>query len=898
MPTFTARKCSCTLRDGVEHWVKNRTDWTRHIRQLQLDATGVNGNQISSTLPLQDIQPTQFSIPPFRALPTLPPQDIQPISQSSVPPLREREVPALPLQDTTIQPTHFSVPPFRALPTLPPQDIQPTPQSSVPLLREREVPAVPLQDIQPTQFSIPPLRPLPTLPPQDIQPTQQSSVPPLREREVPALPVHDVQPTQFPLPPLRELPTLSAHPSDPSPPAQLSISHPKQLPSAFHSESAVQPETIFEPSLLSQPPSPLPCDLQPSTAQEKEKYRDTAVPSSILIGVEDMYNQEEEEYDSESDGTDAVGHMNQGMIRPLHVISGDAGENQGDQVVEIEEEDLMDLANISNVSMDVVPATEASSAEYDRRPFALSRSELVSLILHDMAVKYKASRSYVQDQRRLHAALGTKVLDPRAVRRRVCNMTGLREVRYDCCPKSCMSYAMYPGLDRCLEPDCQHPRWKDIKQKVPYAQHSYIPVTQRLLHWWGNAVHAKLMLDYRNGFNEKHNASGEQLDFWTGALCKQFQDRGLFTHETDLAFVLSSDGVKVGSASFSTSVLTVCNCSCQVFKSRRAFYIWPLILVCMNLPPHERFKRQNVLVVGFVPGPNNPKNLDSFMYPLIEEFLALERGIKAWNGYREKSFILHAHIAVVTGDMPGRSKLQGFKGSRALRYCPYCYAKAVHSGRTTYCPLHMPCDAPSNSDAAERADYNVLDLPLRGDMDTRQAAEQIVTLGSDELGKKYGINHLAILGHLSSIDLVRSFPPDSMHLFWENVLPDLVKHWRGKFDTLSTLDPGSTGMKRPAPDTSSIAGQPACKRRAGADTSGVVTHGARRSDKFQTTDDPWNICPSEWDAIGRDMADSHRTFPLHFGEAVRDFWEHCHHLKAAEWENTCLVLLPIYLKDL
>jgi hypothetical protein len=65
-----------------------------------------------------------------------------------------------------------------------------------------------------------------------------------------------------------------------------------------------------------------------------------------------MYNQEEEEYDS--DGTDAVGHMNRGMIRPLHVISGDAGENQGDEVVEIEEEDLMDLANISNVFMDGV----------------------------------------------------------------------------------------------------------------------------------------------------------------------------------------------------------------------------------------------------------------------------------------------------------------------------------------------------------------------------------------------------------------------------------------------------------------------------------------------------------------------------------------------------------------
>jgi hypothetical protein len=150
------------------------------------------------------------------------------------------------------------------------------------------------------------------------------------------------------------------------------------------------------------------------------------------------------------------------------------------------------------------------------------------------------------------------------------------------------------------------------------------------------------------------------------------------------------------------------------------------------------------------------------------------------------------------------------------------------------------------------------------------------------------ISLTVVVGYIPSIDLVRSFPPDSMHLFWENVLPDPIKHWRGRFNTLNTFEAATTagsGKKRGAPDIAP--GQPARKKRAVQEIS--TTHGTRRSDKFQATDDPWNVLRAQWDALGRDMVDSKSTIPLHFGEASRDFWEHCHHLKAAEWRNTCLI---------
>jgi hypothetical protein len=64
------------------------------------------------------------------------------------------------------------------------------------------------------------------------------------------------------------------------------------------------------------------------------------------------------------------------------------------------------------------------------------------------------------------------------------------------------------------------------------------------------------------------------------------------------------------------------------------------------------------------------------------------------------------------------------------------------------------------------------------------------------------------------------------------------------------------------------------------------------STKFIETEDPWNLPPLVWSQIGRNMYDSHSTIPTQFGKAPRDFWEHSHHLKAAEWKNFAFLFLP------
>jgi hypothetical protein len=241
----------------------------------------------------------------------------------------------------------------------------------------------------------------------------------------------------------------------------------------------------------------------------------------------------------DSDGSDIMGAMRRGMISPPERLSPS---------LNLEWEDDLMMEDITTLRTPEETVAGQDDNALDRRPFALNRSELVSLILHDMAVQYKAPRAYLQDQCRLFSTVGVKILDYRTVRKRVCNMTGLREVLYDRCPASCMSYAMYPDLDTCLNSDCQQSRWKDTEMKIPHAQHSYLPVTQRLLLWWNNASRAQTMISYRNSFEQLASpVPHDRRDFWSGTLFKKLREQGLFGQETDLAFALSSDGVKVSS---------------------------------------------------------------------------------------------------------------------------------------------------------------------------------------------------------------------------------------------------------------------------------------------------------------------------------------------------------------
>ena len=57
-----------------------------------------------------------------------------------------------------------------------------------------------------------------------------------------------------------------------------------------------------------------------------------------------------------------------------------------------------------------------------------------------------------------------------------------------------------------------------------------------------------------------------------------------------------------------------------------------IYLVILTLPREERYKLENIIVVGIIPGPKEPKkNVNSFLVPLMEDLH------KFWNGVSMKS---------------------------------------------------------------------------------------------------------------------------------------------------------------------------------------------------------------------------------------------------------------------
>lgn len=275
----------------------------------------------------------------------------------------------------------------------------------------------------------------------------------------------------------------------------------------------------------------------------------------LSSGVESLLGfiqlEDEDTSSSSSEKSGPVGQIQRGYAGPVDVEAGEWGSNDdgssGDDMLEgIQESDVSDF-------------------DY-KHPFGEppTKPEMLSYALQDINLKHHIAREAAGDIRDLFGSvLPQKLLDYRTARKRIEKKTGIKEIQYDCCPHSHMSYSMYPDLEECLH--CRHPRWKPPNlrakdsKKIPYATHSYIPVTHRIRLWFSSVQRAAAMTSYRFEA-EKNCDKGLCSDFWSSDLFQELKGKHLFQSDTDIGFMMSTDGVKV-------------------FKSRRSFSIWPLLLV-------------------------------------------------------------------------------------------------------------------------------------------------------------------------------------------------------------------------------------------------------------------------------------------------------------------------------
>jgi hypothetical protein len=355
---------------------------------------------------------------------------------------------------------------------------------------------------------------------------------------------------------------------------------------------------------------------------------------------------------------------------------------------------------------------------------------------------------------------------------RTAALSGIVPVLYDRCKHSCCCFTGdLKDLKVC--PYCRSLRFKS--DGTPAAKpFSYLPLIPRLKAAMANKKMRKLM-EYRAEHAKQHQ-NGQYTDVFNGShylslLSKpvpgaRTKDRRFFEDARDIALALSTDGL------------------CP-FKKRK-HSCWPILIYNLNLPPEIRFHLDNLICLGVIPGPKAVKDIETFLYPLIEELFELMHGVPMYDSEQDDMFILCAFLILVFGDIPAIAKLMSMKGHNGKVPCRACEILALRvpdsQNSAHYTPLYR------SSSSQPSCSYDPLNLPLRTHARMMSQAQEVINAQTDaeekRLATQYGIKRVPLLSLIPSLEFLTSFPYDFMHLVWEGVIPNLLLLWTGDFKGL------------------------------------------------------------------------------------------------------------------
>ncbi|KAF7361101.1 hypothetical protein MSAN_01141700 [Mycena sanguinolenta] len=380
-------------------------------------------------------------------------------------------------------------------------------------------------------------------------------------------------------------------------------------------------------------------------------------------------------------------------------------------------------------------------SEEMRRHHRLSEKAMHAIRAHNFKVNVDlGSRAYAKMRRAFPQLFDLPSLS--RLQSEISFISGLKAEQYDCCKNSCCCFVgVYTELDNC--PYCEEPR-RDSRGR-PCATFSYLPLIPRLQALFADEWMCEELL-YRARFGSK---SGKISDIFDSLHYRRLRRRHVrveeeilshlfFDQDTDIAMGLSADGL--------------------------------------------RFLLDHLICFGVIPGPCEPKDLDSFLIPLRNEFWRLARGVATYNALTDRTFLLRAFLIRVFGDMPAIAKLMRMKGANGLRPCRACKIHGIRDAdggnKTNYVPLHRP-----NGESLDP-----FSLPLRTHDQFIDDAVAVEMAPSDAEAKRRskatGINGLPILATLSSLSFPDSFGHDLMHLIPENIIKNLLTLWTGDFKGL------------------------------------------------------------------------------------------------------------------
>ena len=156
-------------------------------------------------------------------------------------------------------------------------------------------------------------------------------------------------------------------------------------------------------------------------------------------------------------------------------------------------------------------------------------------------------------------------------------------------------------------------------------------------------------------WKEQKRQPGVLTDIYDGKIWERFRkydDKLLLEVPHNLGFMLNVDWL-------------------QPFEHSQ-YSVGVMYLSILNLPRSERYKLENIIVVGCIPGPSEPHNMNTYLKPMVDELLILWEGIPFQPHSYTIPVQIHGCLLGVACDTPATRKVCGFTSCSSTHGCSKC----------------------------------------------------------------------------------------------------------------------------------------------------------------------------------------------------------------------------------
>jgi len=188
----------------------------------------------------------------------------------------------------------------------------------------------------------------------------------------------------------------------------------------------------------------------------------------------------------------------------------------------------------------------------------------------------------------------------------------------------------------------------------------------------------------------------------------------------------------------------------------------PIYVVILNLPRNERYKSENVILTGIIPGPKEPRsNINTFLSPLVKDLQELFDGITFENPASISGFTtIRCVLGCISCDLPATRKVCGFANFNGNFGCSKCKKNFV---TTTFgskpCYGGFDCDGWCMRDMSSHLHF------------TKKYKLASSVLEQKRIVHENGIKYSELV-NIPFFDIIRCHVIDPMH----NIFLGLAKH--------------------------------------------------------------------------------------------------------------------------